>query len=761
MHFSQSYNAKTKQQCVYLNGQLWSERKAAAPYQGVGDMFIGKRANEYAKGQVAEWRLWDKALNASAIAAGWQTRVQGDEAHLVSYLPLNDSEIKNGVSGAKQPNVKGTKLVHCNDLPIIQGQALVSCEYQTMGASSDNVDANRAMLRRFYGFSSAGNVNLLAGKRIEELTLKWIGNAQFEPTLLGFIEGAPPVPSENLTVNYDYDGATSIELIQSEDTTYSWNRNKDFNAGMDLNLFLGAAWGAEGGFGITSKISEGKVGSRSILNMREGVSNNSNIRAQSSSMFSDRLELKGAYETDSQFPDIGNRFVPKNVGYALVISGLADVFITQMKRTGRMISYEMMPVKDVPMDVNTITFMMNPAYSINGSLDGLVGSKAADERFCQQVPQMRAQYGSLYPSGYYDLHQAYDIKTQIDRWDKERESYFINYDATQTTDAALTNQTADVDDYNNYGGVDVDNNQAETTEDSKTEQEIRDETKESYSLMKKSGKKEATQRKTQINAQMPTNDKQIEANAAFDSWQQRMENLQIRAAKRNIVNTYVWDADGGMRSEEQSFANTVEHTVGGNFSLSGSTGADADVMVTGFKFELQALYASEMTQTMSKTLSTTKGLDLNVRLDGVERKGITDSKDYPIQPGEKVDRYRFMSYYLEGNTDHFHDFFNQVVDPEWLMSNDEEARALRQVAQGRANKCWRVMHRVTYVERPALMGFGQDLRSSNGVDEAATEVFNYFGALEQDNAALRADVSELKTQINTLDSKIDQLNKKD
>jgi hypothetical protein len=66
-----------------------------------------------------------------------------------------------------------------------------------------------------------------------------------------------------------------------------------------------------------------------------------------------------------------------------------------------------------------------------------------------------------------------------------------------------------------------------------------------------------------------------------------------------------------------------------------------------------------------------------------------------------------MSFYLEGNTQHFHDFFNYVVDPEWLASNDEEARALRQIDLNKPNKTWRVLHRVTYVERPALMGFGQ------------------------------------------------------
>ena len=53
-------------------------------------------------------------------------------------------------------------------------------------------------------------------------------------------------------------------------------------------------------------------------------------------------------------------------------------------------------------------------------------------------------------------------------------------------------------------------------------------------------------------------------------------------------------------------------------------------------------------------------------------------------PGEKVDRDRFMTFYLEPDTKHFTDFFRTVVDPEWLTSNDEEARALRQVQGARA-----------------------------------------------------------------------------
>jgi hypothetical protein len=43
-----------------------------------------------------------------------------------------------------------------------------------------------------------------------------------------------------------------------------------------------------------------------------------------------------------------------------------------------------------------------------------------------------------------------------------------------------------------------------------------------------------------------------------------------------------------------------------------------------------------------KTESRSKGFELNIDLSGMENKGVTDYKDNPILPGEKVDRYRFM-----------------------------------------------------------------------------------------------------------------------
>lgn len=108
-----------------------------------------------------------------------------------------------------------------------------------------------------------------------------------------------------------------------------------------------------------------------------------------------------------------------------------------------------------------------------------------------------------------------------------------------------------------------------------------------------------------------------------------MEIIQLRAGKRNVVNTYVWDGDGGLRAEEQSFASTVEHSMSAEFSNEGGSGAASEALVAGFKFDMSLLGSGGSVSGTGKTLSTAKNLQLTVDLSGVEKRGITDSRDNP------------------------------------------------------------------------------------------------------------------------------------
>ncbi|WP_293165157.1 hypothetical protein [Okeania sp. SIO2C9] len=704
--------------------------------------------------QMAEVRIWSKARTADEIKVNMHRRLTGEESDLVAYFPLNGI-IPEG-STAKVLDFSGNNhhgIVHGaiikddNSLPI-GSDSLISAEYSTI--SIEKVTNRKvAIMRRFLAAPSLNGAEFLPDKRIEELELKWIGNAQFAPTILGYIEGSPPVPSENLTVEEDYNGATSVEVTMSEEAEFSWDRAQESGLGGSIDTFVGSSGEASAGLGFMSRLGEWKAGFKGNLDLGFLWQNESSIASSASVTMTDYLEMRGNQEVEAKFPHLGKRFIPKNVGYALVVSSLADTFITRLKRSGKMIGYQVRPVEGIPPDINTITFLINPAYTMSGSLDGLTGSEATSDRFYRHVPEMRAQYGSLYPASYYRLQEAYDLKQQIDNEDKRRESYFAQFNATLVDETSL-NQEIDSGEGPQTVGVtrEVDTDDEKMTEEQKKEAEKRQrqEFKAEAGKSAKEQSKKAKEKQKEIKARIKDQEKRAHATNSFAGWQKRMENIQIRAGKRNIVNNYVWDADGGLRTEAQSFANVVEHTVGGSFSLDAGLGFQGEFEAATAAGELTALVTINLTQTMSKTENRSKGLELSVDLSGVESKGITDYKDYPIQPGEKVDRYRFMSFFLEATTKNFNDFFDYVVDPEWLASNDEEARALRQ-AKGKANKTWRVLHRVTYVERPALMGFGRDVRQKADEDEITKEITEYFDSLEETNKDLKDELTDIRGQI--------------
>ncbi|WP_437745567.1 LamG-like jellyroll fold domain-containing protein [Sorangium sp. So ce1504] len=750
-HVCTTYDQLTKTLRIYCDGVKVGEQTATGDITVSGALSIGKAhtGEYYFRGDLAEVRLWDRARTEAEIRANMRRRLAGTEPNLLAYYPLDevngDKKLKDKKAGVYQGQLSGSAAVLLTtSLPAAGAEGLITTEYSSVEVGPEG--QKQALMRRFFGFTTGGQVQLLPEQRVEELTLQWVGNTQINPTLLGYIEGAPPVPSENLTVDEDYNGATAVTLRQSDETSYSWQRSETIHGGISMDGFLGAAWGVEAGPAfISSKVSEGQAGAVFNYAFEKTDNKDTSITAASTLAMSDSLELSGMAEDKASCPLLGKRWVPKNVGYALVISGMADVFVTKLKRSGRMVSYDIRPVEGVPLDVNTITFLINPTYTLNGSLDGMVGSMPADPTFYPHVPDMRAQYGSLYPASYFRIKEAYALKDAIERHDKDRESFFYNFSADQVDHLHAFSEPS-------APGVPEGGAQAPSKSEKSAQEEL-DAMNEQNEEKKKELKNEGEKRQAEIKGKYKSLEGRVRAGAAFADWQIRMEGIQSRAGKRNIVNTYVWDGDGGLRAEEQSFAGTIEHSVSTEMSHSGGIGGNADAAVCGFKFSLSLVGSGGKVDANSKRLSTSKSLELGVDLSGVEKRGLTDPRDNPLVPGEKVDRYRFMTFYLEGSTDHFSDFFGYVVDPEWLMSNDEEARALRQARAAKPNKCWRVLHRVTYVERPVLMGFGRDMRAlaMGDVDEVVTD---YFADLERKHQVIDVRLGGIEDRLAAIIAKL-------
>ena len=730
---------------LYVNGVERASGQMALPVTVLRNQWYVGKSNwpndALFKGQMDFVRLWRTVLSPTEI---WRN------AQTYSPRPFNTSAL------------------------------FISTEYSRV-----LVDAQQrkdAMMMRTLAWATDEGVRLLDQQRIEALDLKWIGNAQIKPTLIGYMEGAPPVPSENLTEEDKYNGAAAVELVRSSDVNYSWTREENTGLGAAIEAFGGEKSKTLVGGGFLAEIfttaeeTELKLGG--TFDFSYHFQHASTVGASHSLSQRDRLELRGNQELEANFPVLGKRFIPKNVGYALVTSGLADIFVSKLRRTGRMVGYQVLPVDGVPMDVNTITFLINPAYTMAGSLDGMTGTQATSQRFFRQVPEMRAQYGSLYPASYLRLAEAYRLKTDIDRQDQRHQAYFNQFYEYAVDEATLARQIGSDDDTPvsvNTPGVDsgasnsalgeIDKKIAAKEDELEALQkatpidqaaidhckaELDDLQAERLRLLQQQQadeRKDGSARQRQIESTYTDLSTRAHATASFAGWQRNMENLQVRAGKRNIVNTYVWDGDGGMHVEEQQFASTVQHSIGGSFDMNLGIGSQMSLAFAKGLFEAKFMFHATLTQTMNKTEADSTGMELHVDLSGVESRGITDYNDYPLLPGEKVDRYRFMSFFLENNTDHWHDFFDQVVDPEWLNSNDEEARALRETRNGRPNKVWRVLHRVTYVERPSLMGFGRQIPNITSTVTSLQE--------------LRQQVKELNGRLallqNEITAKLDQV----
>ena len=667
-------------------------------------------------GRMAEVRIWGLALKDAEIDANSRSLLTGREPGLLAYYPLTEGQgavARDGSGNGNDGAIAGAAWIALS-APIGRhvgedlAEAIVTAEYDTIGVNPAT-RANLALMRRGFAVETPRGVKLRAEQRVEELDLRWVGNVQFDPTLLGYIEGAPPVPSENLTMSDDYNNAAAVELTMADDVSYSWDRAKTSSLGASSDIFVGVdvEWEEGTAMGIFfAKKEQVRAGFKTSVESSSGDTSDSAISAQSGVQTTDRFGLRGTREEKPHFPHLGNRFIPKNVGYALVISSTADLFITSLKRSGRMIGYEVVPDANIPPDVNTITFLINPAYTMSGSLDGLTGSSPTSDRFFAQIPAMRAQYGSRVAASYFRVAEAYQLKAQIDEQDRAREAYFFNFD---TKLQLLTQGGSDKE---ISRAIDGGSSPATISTGSQATPSGSGSAATQAPVVERDQETEDAVEARQAQIEKSFADRELQANASLGlkEWQVKMQDLRIKAGKRNIVNTYVWDADGGLHLEQQQFASSVSHTLGNVASTSQKYGGDFKVSYLGPTLEANALATMTATQTMTKTVSNSRGFSLNVSLDGVESRGVTDYNDRPLFPGEKVGRYRFMSFYLEGATQHFRSFFSDVVDPEWLAGNSESARALRQVKQGQPSKPWRILHRVTYVERPALANFGAEVR---------------------------------------------------
>ena len=74
-------------------------------------------------------------------------------------------------------------------------------EYATTDVDAYGVRYS-VMKRGYFYVDAAGRTRLQLGYKVGDLDTIYVGQVQSKPTIIGFIEGGPPIPSENQTLTY-------------------------------------------------------------------------------------------------------------------------------------------------------------------------------------------------------------------------------------------------------------------------------------------------------------------------------------------------------------------------------------------------------------------------------------------------------------------------------------------------------------------------------------------------------------------------------
>jgi hypothetical protein len=528
-----------------------------------------------------------------------------------------------------------------------------AAEYGDVQTSADGL--LQAMMKRCQVYlNKDGNCVTWTGYKVGDLDLTYIGQAQSDPTLIGYIEGAPPVPSENATrphyesaTDYDaYDDSASVQLVESANTVqlYTAESFRGFDQDFEIKIvtviyFVSESGVAFGGY-FSIRITNIAVKLAALANFSNSYNylTSGEAEIEATRTLTSKLGLAGDWEKPDAIlnDEVGRRYEFDNKGYALVKSGVANVYSMKMRKTGALMGITMIPDPDIKEDYNIIMFPIQPTYTKQGTLDGMVGF--------EKDPHWQAVEAGK--GSYFKPKEVNNLVKQIEAYEAKIAANYADFNA---------------------GRLGRRQQGAHFQED--------DPAQNAQHLIEK-------------NIEMP-----------YD-WDRQI-------SKRNIVNTYVWTADGGYFAEQQETAVSRTESSGGSYSFKGQAGlaAEGSFKIGGFgiAFEASVLLGGHIETTVVKALKEGRnfGVDVELNTDGLLRR-YTGDPDNPYDKADapgKVTGYRFKTFYLVPDKKHFRTFWERVVDQDWLNNSDHpNARALR-AAQGNLNHVWRVLHRVTFVSR--------------------------------------------------------------
>ncbi|MEV7119202.1 LamG-like jellyroll fold domain-containing protein [Kitasatospora griseola] len=665
------------------------------PQLTLGAVLKGGKPAEAFDGVLEEVRIWRTARTHEQLLDNLFTRLKGEKEDLVAHWPFDRDSTEADSAQVRDEGLRGNHLdfgpaatrprTVLSSAPVSNDAAQVRSAlaglrtpfHQSISAApavaeyADMQYGSRGeafgVLKRAYSCLQDGRWHLITGYKVGELVSEWVSQIQFDPQLIGYVEGAPPIPSENLTAGLTdpgsdtFEGASTVRLTEAEQVVRSLSSAKERSVDAAFGFALSNevdvdVWmiTAPLGFGIAKSIAKGGVSAsvRGNLEFSNSWAEDTSVSQGENTARTTKVSLTGHWEDPGRLlnPTAGRRYVPANTGFAVVQSQTADVFALRLAHSGALVAYRIQPNPDIPKDWNVVPFPINPRYTKQGTLDGTVGfderGKVADPDY--RGGRERGEYS------YFKPREAYALKRRIQRDQQRLHSYYDSVSTETHAPDPLARKAGRV-----LGGA-------------------------------------------------------IGADAAPARGRDATDSATGQGfSRRDLVNTYVWTAAGGFFAETTETTDVVSETTSGSYSLAGSVGTSIgtsfQIAGMGIGAQLDASVGGGMTATRARGKEATRSFGLEVEVApssnlqsyDTDRNPVFDRDGNPVKVPGKVDAYRFLSFYLGEDSEHFDSFFHKVVDPTWLNNgNDPNAAALRQARQSdRKPPCWRVLHRVTFVSR--------------------------------------------------------------
>jgi hypothetical protein len=545
-------------------------------------------------------------------------------------------------------------------------------------------------IEEVYVYLKDSTINLFTGHKVGDLLLQWVSQEQGDVQLMGYIEGPPPVPMANLTAKDDYSGATSLAFKAPTSISYKYTTGSDlgsnskfaFSDGFGVKIGLKTMI-APLGFGLSADVlsldlgttvkyekeNEDSDGSEKVSNNKLDVVDSYKVSLTGSLPPISRESGTGV---DERF---GSRFfVPSPYGTAYVKSKTLDVYEQRLLQSNTIYGYVKVPNKDIPEDFNIVSFKFSNKYIRPGCLDGIITYEYTEGKNNGPSGQMQPLYDSNFPgartghdASYKRIIETYNLKKQIDLEAHDQLARYNSvYNAKFTTHDGLTEP---INFYNEYvwhcrGGFQEVNHSFSNSFE------------ETYSTSSSS---------------------KDTVGGAF--------NLKLSATAVTVADLNISYESGSKLSTKFEYKSTMESSF--NFET------NVDGVERNTQMKRRASNDIEFMNTVNK--SNSSGFNLIAGSDGLLYKtsssGQNETDDtsdlfginnLPAQPYDRpgaIKLYRWYSFFMQPNIDNSNEFWDTVVDPQWLQnSRDTDANALR-TAKGKPSIPWRLFHRVTYSER--------------------------------------------------------------